>query len=136
MNSDMPHNNEELSQGVLHLASALPADVEAIFANVKMSITGLERPVQGLEHLESLLQEHTFDLICITVLEGYFEGVVGLIQTLRELGSRAHIAVGGVMPTLTPEHVALHTPEVSFVCRGAGGGIPSSIGGAGWWTYH
>lgn len=120
MNSDMPHNNEELSQGVLHLASALPPETEAVFANVKMSITGVERPVQGLEQLAALLQEHCLDLICITVLEGYFEGVLGLIQSIRELGCRAHIAVGGVMPTLTPEHVALHIPEVSFVCRGAG----------------
>jgi radical SAM superfamily enzyme YgiQ (UPF0313 family) len=46
--------------------------------------------------------------------------VVALIAELRRLGCRAHVAVGGVMPTLTPEHVAAHLPDVSFVCRGAG----------------
>jgi hypothetical protein len=59
-------------------------------------------------------------LVCITLLEGYFEGVRALIRALRELGCRAHIAVGGVMPSLAPEHVAVHLPEVSFICRGAG----------------
>ena len=120
MNSDMPHNDTELSQGVLHMVSALPKESQPVFANVKMSISGVERPVAGLEELAAILAAGPVDLVCLTVLEGYFEGVVALIQTLRTLGCRAHIAVGGVMPTLTPEHVAAHLPEVSFICRGAG----------------
>jgi radical SAM superfamily enzyme YgiQ (UPF0313 family) len=59
-------------------------------------------------------------LVCITLLEGYFEPVCRLIGELRRLGCRVRIAVGGVMPTLTPEHVAAHLPEASFICRGAG----------------
>ena len=102
------------------MVSALPSECEPVFANVKMSISGAERPVTGLKQLAEQVQVEPIDLVCITVLEGYFEGVMSLVQTLRDLGCRAHIAVGGVMPTLTPEHVAVHLPEVSFVCRGAG----------------
>jgi Radical SAM superfamily/B12 binding domain len=121
MNSDMPHNDCELSQGVLHMASALRGTgSEPVLCNVKMSITGSERPVVGLERLERALAPGDVDLVCITLLEGYWDGVIALVGELRRLGCRAHVAVGGVMPTLTPEHVAAHLPDVSFVCRGAG----------------
>ena len=121
MNSDLPHNDREISQGVLHMAAPLRAlDTDVVLANVKMSITGDERPVVGLDQLEAALQGGPVGLVCITLLEGYWEGVVALIRAVREAGCRGHIAVGGVMPTLAPEHVAAHLPEVSFVCRGAG----------------
>lgn len=121
MNSDMPHNDCELSQGVLHMASTLSGTPTRVaLADVKMSITGTERPVVGLDGLRSVLAEGPVDLVCITLLEGYFDGVVALVAELRKLGCRAHVAVGGVMPTLTPEHVACHLPDVTFVCRGAG----------------
>ncbi len=121
MNTDMPHNDRELSQGVLHMASSLAeTGSEVVLANVKMPIVGDDRPVIGLESLEAALVGEPIGLICITLLEGYWEGVLKLINTLRSLGCTARIAVGGVMPTLTPEHVAAHLPEVSFVCRGAG----------------
>lgn len=121
MASDMPHNDTELSQGVLHMVSGLAGtDTEPVFAQVKMPIEGKERPAEGLETVEAALAAGGVELVCITLLEGYWDGVVRLIATLRDLGCRAHIAVGGVMPTLTPEHVAAHLPDVSFVCRGAG----------------
>lgn len=127
MNSDLPHNDTELSQGVLHMASALRAEArargeatEVVLANVKMSITDRTRPHVGMASLESALRGGPIELVCITLLEGYWDGVVALVAELRRLGSRAHVAVGGVMPTLAPEHVAAHLPDVSFVCRGAG----------------
>lgn len=121
MNSDMPHNDTELSQGVLHMASALRGlGTEVVLANVKMSITDRQRPQLGLESLERALASRPIELVCITLLEGYWDGVVSLIAELRRLGCRAHVAVGGVMPTLSPEHVAAHLPDVTFVCRGAG----------------
>ncbi|MGB0639066.1 MAG: radical SAM protein, partial [Myxococcota bacterium] len=121
MNTDMPHNDRELSQGVLHMVSPLrDLPVEVRFANVKMSIMGDDRPVEGIESLDEALAAGPVDLVCITLLEGYFHGVVQLITALRERGCRAHIAVGGVMPSLAPEHVAAHLPDVSFICRGAG----------------
>ena len=118
LNSDMEHNDKELSQGVLHLLSPLQGKGVGL-ARVKMPIVGDERPPEGLEGLA----EDTLagvELILITLLEGYWHGAVALVRHLRKLGCRAHIAVGGVMPTLAPEHVAAHLPEVSFVCRGAG----------------
>jgi sulfatase maturation enzyme AslB (radical SAM superfamily) len=121
MNSDLPHNDQEISQGVLHMIAPLrDSGTEVVLANVKMSITGLERPVLGMPEVERALATGPIGFVGITLLEGYYEGVVGLIREIRRLGCRAHIAVGGVMPTLTPEHVAAHLPDVSFVCRGAG----------------
>lgn len=120
MNAEMPHNDAELSQGVLHMISALGATAEVVLANVKMAIVGTERPTIGLNSLREALAGAPIDLVCITLLEGYWPGVESLIRELRSLGCRAHIAVGGVMPTLTPEHVAAHLADVSFICRGAG----------------
>lgn len=121
MNTDMPHNDAEISQGVLHMISPLRAvGTEVVLANVKMAITGQERPVIGMASVAAAVARGGIDLVGITLLEGYWEGVVSLIAELRRLGCRAHVAVGGVMPTLSPEHVAAHLPDVSFVCRGAG----------------
>lgn len=121
MNTDMPHNDRELSQGVLHMASSLSGTgAEVVLANVKMPIQGDRRPASGLETLDRALSGGPIGLVCVTLLEGYFEAVVELIGELRRRGCRARVAVGGVMPTLSPEQVAAHLPEVSFVCRGAG----------------
>jgi MoaA/NifB/PqqE/SkfB family radical SAM enzyme len=121
MNSDMPHNDRELSQGVLHMISALDGmDVDVALANVKMPIVGVERPVEGLDRLAAVVAEAPIHLVVITLLEGYFEGVERLVATLRGLGCRARVAVGGVMPTLSPLQVAAQLGDVSFVCRGAG----------------
>ena len=121
MNSDMEYNDAEMSGGVLHMVSSIDhLGVEPVFAKVKMPIEGDTRPVQGLDELSDVLQGNQIGLVCISLLEGYWEGVIKLIARLRELGCRARIAVGGVMPTLTPEHVAAHLPDISFICRGAG----------------
>ena len=121
MNTDMPHNDNEISQGVLHMVSVLAdSPTQVHFANVKMDIIGEDRLAKGLTSLDQALEDGPFPMVCITLLEGYFEGVVQLIQGLRARGCRAHIAVGGVMPTLAPEHVMAHLEDISFVCRGAG----------------
>jgi len=128
MNAAEDHNRQELSQGVLHMISALSGTgTEVVLAPVKMTIHEQFRdvspdvsPLVGVESLEAALADGPIGLVCITLLEAYFDKVAWLIAHLRELGCRAHIAVGGVMPTLTPEQVAAHLPDVSFVCRGAG----------------
>ncbi len=74
----------------------------------------------GLSRLAETLARQPVQLVCLTLLEDYFQGACAVLTALRELGCRAHVAVGGVMPSLTPEHVAAHLPEVSFICRGAG----------------
>lgn len=128
MNTEMEHNDKELSQGVLHMVSPLRGtETAVVLADVKMSIhqkfrndPGPGPLLIGLDSLEEALAGGEIGLVCITLLEAYFHSVVEMVQRLRELGCRAHVAVGGVMPTLTPEHVAAHLPDVSFVCRGAG----------------
>lgn len=121
MNAELPHNDAEISQGVLHMVSSLQGlDCDVVTANVKMAITGRDRPVSGLEGLASVLHAGPVHLVVVTLLEGYWDGVVSLVRELRALGCRAHVALGGVMPTLAPEHVAAHFPDATFVCRGAG----------------
>ena len=116
MNTDMPHNDRELSQGVLHMVSALQGS-EPVFARAKMPISGSRRGVTWTGPMPDLAG---VGLVCLTLLEGYFEGVVELIAAIRARGCRAHIAVGGVMPSLSPAHVAAHLPGVTAICRGAG----------------
>ncbi len=121
MNTDMPHNDKEISQGVLHMVTGLREHgTEVVLVNAKMPIVGDDRAVLGLENLSEALEDGPIGLVGITLLEGYWEGVQKLIATLRDLGCRARIAVGGVMPSLAPEHVTAHLPDVQFICRGAG----------------
>lgn len=120
LNTDMPHNDKEISQGVLHMLSPLKdRNIKITMACVKMPIVGEERPPTGLESIDPD-DLTTVDLVLITLLEGYWHGAVALVEHLRQMGCRAHIALGGVMPTLTPEHVAAHFEGVTFVARGAG----------------
>lgn len=115
------HNDRELSQGVLHLVSSLATTpTEVVFASVKMPLRGQEGPLSGLGSVKEALASGPVHLVCLTLLEDYFEGARALIDELRNRGCRAHVAVGGVMPSLSPEHVAAHLPEVTFVCRGDG----------------
>lgn len=121
MSSELDHNDREISQGVLHLMGALMGSATTpVLAQLKMPGGGANHPISGLDGLTDGLAKTPVQLICLTLLEDYFEAARRLIQVLRERGCKAHIAVGGVMPTLSPEHVAAHLPGVSFVCRGAG----------------
>lgn len=121
MASDLPHNDQEISQGVLHMLSAI-ADrpVRPLKVTLKMPAGDPTGAIRGLDRLAATLAEEPVHLVCLTLLEDYFDGAVRLIAELRRLGCHAHVAVGGVMPTLCPEHVAAHLPDVTFVCRGAG----------------
>ncbi len=52
MSTDMPHNDKEISQGVLHLLAPLVAtDIYVVHAQVKMPIIGDVRPPVSLEAL-------------------------------------------------------------------------------------
>jgi hypothetical protein len=80
-------------------------------------------PEQVLSHpaaLEQLLAEHPdLNLVCLTLLERTFAQVRDLCRFIRER-SNAFIAVGGVCPTLLPEHCLVHLPDANFVVRGDG----------------
>jgi acyl-CoA synthetase (AMP-forming)/AMP-acid ligase II len=74
----------QISQGVLHMISGLPAlGTEVVLVNAKMPIVGDDRPVHGLEHLVAALEGGRVGLVCVTLLEGYWQGVQHLIRTLR-----------------------------------------------------
>lgn len=121
MASELPHNAAEISQGVLHMLGALaPTAVTPIRVALKMPAGDPDGPLRGLDRLAVALADGPVHLVCLTLLEDYFEGAKRLIAELRRLGCQAHVAVGGVMPTLSPEHVAAHLADVSFICRGAG----------------
>jgi hypothetical protein len=68
---------------------------------------------------EALANHPDLSLVCLTVLERSFGQIRSLCRFIRER-SRAFIAVGGVFPTLTPEHAFVHLPDVNFLVRGDG----------------
>jgi hypothetical protein len=81
-------------------------------------------PVSGFltdpaELEQALAKNPDLSLVCLTVLERSFGQIRNLCRFIRER-SRAFIAVGGVFPTLTPEHAFVHLPEANFLVRGDG----------------
>jgi len=68
---------------------------------------------------EALARHPDLSLLCLTVLERSFGQIRSLCRFIRER-SRAFIAVGGVFPTLTPEHAFVHLPDANFLVRGDG----------------
>ncbi len=81
------------------------------------------RPDEFLDdpaELERALADHPdLTVVALTVLERSFAQVRDLCRFVRAR-SRAWIAVGGVMPTLTPEHAFVHLPDADVVIRGDG----------------
>jgi len=72
------------------------------------------------DELARALERHPdLSLVCFTVLEKSFSQVRELCRFVRER-SRAFIALGGVFPTVTPEHCFAHLPDANFVVRGDG----------------
>lgn len=103
-----------------YLASSLKKQgVEVVFSNVKVSPTSILE-VEQVEELEEIFDKHPdISIVGISLCEGFFEYVRNLISFLKKK-SNAYIMVGGVMPTLTPEHVFMHLSEVDILVRGAG----------------
>jgi radical SAM superfamily enzyme YgiQ (UPF0313 family) len=58
-------------------------------------------------------------LIALTTIEFCYNHIRHLLRYIRER-SGARIAVGGIWPTVAPEHVFVHLPEVDFLVRGDG----------------
>ena len=58
MNSDLPHNDAELSQGVLHMISSLSDHAtEVVLADVKMPLSGSDQGFVGLEARQPLVPQ-------------------------------------------------------------------------------
>lgn len=69
--------------------------------------------------VETLRAHPDLNLVCLTVLERSFAQVRDLIRFIRPHTS-AFIAVGGVFPTVTPEHCFAHLHGAHFLVRGDG----------------
>ncbi|MBC8358953.1 MAG: radical SAM protein [Candidatus Aminicenantes bacterium] len=112
--------NKWITPGVLYLASALKeAGFKVILSNLKISLDE-EEFITHKEQLERILKENAdIKFIGISLCEDFFEKARQLVRFLRNR-TNAFIGVGGVMPTLTPQHVAMHLPEINFLIRGAG----------------
>ena len=54
MNTDMPHNDNEISQGVLHMVSVLANLTEVHFANIKMDVIGEDRLTKGAREVSMM----------------------------------------------------------------------------------
>lgn len=110
----------EMMQATFYLASALKKrGIEVIISDVCLDFCQ-DVGFRNLEALQELLEtDSDISMVCITMLEDYFQHVKELARFIRQ-HSRAFIVAGGIMPTLTPEHVFLHLKEANFVVRGMG----------------
>ncbi len=108
------------SQSALYLASNLKKNgYDAVFSDSKISLDS-DRFVTSLERLQNiLLRNPEINIICISLCEDFFPKAKKLISFLRTK-TKAFIGVGGTMPTLTPEHVFAHLPDINFLVRGSG----------------
>lgn len=117
-NTSDKERNKWISPGTLYLASSLKkAGYKVIFSDSKISLEEGQF-ITKKKQLESILRENPdIKLIGISLCEDFFEEVRQLVRFLRK-NTNAFIGVGGVMPTLTPQHVAAHLPEINFLVRG------------------
>lgn len=113
-------NNEWITPGVLYLASALKnSGFKVILSSAKISPDN-GTFVTDKNELEKILKENAdIKFVGISLCEYFFEEARQLVRFIRKR-TNAFIGVGGVMPTLTPGHVATHLPEINFLVRGAG----------------
>jgi len=119
-NSPDKEKNQWVSPGTLYLASSLKrAGFRVVFSDSKISLEEDEF-ITGKKELEKILKDNPdINFIGISLCEDFFEKAQKLIEFLRKR-TDAFIGVGGVMPTLTPEHVFVHLPGINFLVRGAG----------------
>lgn len=104
----------------LYLASGLKRKgIGVIFSEAKIPVKEEDFPAFRDEVEEVLCKGQDIKVICISLCEGFFEQARDLIKFIRAR-TKAFIVVGGVMPTLTPEHVFVHLPECNCLIRGAG----------------
>ncbi len=109
-----------LHQGVFYIASSLRlAGIPVVLAELKIARFSEADPA-GREGLDLALAENPdVNFIGLTLYDSCFEKASELLGYLRRR-SRAFLAVGGLMPTLSPEETLVHLPEANFVVRGAG----------------
>ncbi|MFA5118078.1 MAG: radical SAM protein [Candidatus Omnitrophota bacterium] len=109
-----------ISAGTLYLASGLKkAGITVLLSDAKVSLNPKDFLI-GKEGLEETLSTNP-DILCIGVslCEDYFRQAHALIEFLSRR-SKAYIGIGGVMPTLSPEHAFIHLPRINFLVRGSG----------------
>jgi sulfatase maturation enzyme AslB (radical SAM superfamily) len=105
-------------QGSLYLISALTAeDIPVKITDSRISLLDDETITDEEDFLDNLSDD--VNLVVISLSEFYIKKAASLIRLIREK-SDAFVAVGGIMPTNTPEHVCVHLPDADFVVRGAG----------------
>jgi len=109
---DMP---DYLACGSLQLASVLTFEGHRVAL-----LKGRLDPGSGFSPLDRLVKALDRDgprLVCITLLEACVQETALLIKTIKA-ESKAFVAVGGPMATLTPEHAAAHLEGADFIVRG------------------
>jgi sulfatase maturation enzyme AslB (radical SAM superfamily) len=100
---------------------------QILFSDSKISLNPDDIFITQKEALDNLLTDNKdINLICLSLCEDYFKQARQLIRYLRK-NSRAFLAIGGVMPTQSPEAVFLNIPEANFIVRGEGEGVLRSL---------
>lgn len=117
---DGKENNTWFHQATFYLASSFNRNrIGFLLCNSKFS-SDPKKAFDDMSALDEILKKHPeINMVCITLLEGCFFQTKKLVEHIRKR-SDAFIAVGGIMPTLTPEHVLAHLPEADLIFRGEG----------------
>lgn len=120
MNSiDKENGIERINLGSWYLMSAFRKNsIRIILCRSKINIGN--DFITEKDHLRDILiNNKDINIIAITLYEDYFDKVSRLIKYIRKF-SNAYIAVGGIMPTISPEHVFIHLPGANIIVRGFG----------------
>ena len=116
-----------ISPATHYLASAVLEGGDKIVLSDSKIVINSGDFITKKDELKKILKENRdINFVAITLCEGYFDKIRELVGFIRK-NSDAFIAVGGVMPTLTPEHVFVHLSDADFVIRGSGEKILPSI---------
>lgn len=120
VSSDGKEDNDWFHQATLYLASSFTQNkIPFLLCNSKFSLDS-SKIFDNNHELDEILKNHPeINMVFITLLEGCFFQTKKLVRYIRSR-SDALIAVGGMMPTLTPEHVMAHLPEANLIIRGEG----------------
>ena len=119
-NSDNKEKNRWFSSGMLYLISSLrEKGFNVILSDSRISLED-NGFITNLVDLNRILSENKdLNFIGFSLCEDFFDKAGRLVEFLRSR-SNALIGVGGVMPTLNPQHVFVHLKNINFLVRGAG----------------
>jgi sulfatase maturation enzyme AslB (radical SAM superfamily) len=122
--ADIAEDNKmrtDLSLATFYLASSISQDdnFDILLSENYLADNSDEFNTQKKEFAKYLDENKDIYFVCLTLLEGYYPQFQEFVEIIKKK-TKALILVGGLMPTLSPEHVFYNTPQIDFLVRGEG----------------